>query len=126
MLNESSEAMLPRGGCPRRCSSCGSRFASDDGPLKKTICLQAQVALDKGLFRAAVSKYDYYLMKRLSRKPAPFLALVEHDARANSGSSSGDGPLKIVVRPDGDSLKDNGLHVAALVDERHLPRGRDS
>ena len=44
-------------------------------------------------------------MKRLSRKPAPFLAVIEHDARANSGSASGDGPLKIVVRPNGDSLK---------------------
>ena len=93
------------GGCPRRCSSCGSTFASDDGQLKKTICLQAQVALDKGLFGAAVSEHGYCLMKRLRGKPAPFLAVIEHDARANSGSASGDGPLKIVVRPNGDSLK---------------------
>ena len=44
-------------------------------------------------------------MKKLREKPALFLAVIEHYAHANSGSASGDGPLKIVVRPDGDSLK---------------------
>ena len=56
--------------------------------------------------------------EKLREKPALFLAVIEHYARANSGSASGDGPLKIVVRPGGDSLK-----IMACMSQRSLMSG---
>ena len=51
-----------------------------------------------------VSGHDHYLMQRLRRKPAPFLAVVEHDAHANSGS----GPLHAVTHSKRWPTQDDG------------------
>ena len=52
-----------------------------------------------------VSGHDHYLMQRLRRKPALFLAVVEHDARVDSVS----GPLHAVTHSRRWPTKDDGL-----------------
>ena len=53
-------------------------FASSDG-------LRAEPDHDNGQFMAVVQDHGH-LMQRLSRKLAPFSAMVEHNARASLGS----------------------------------------
>ena len=68
-----------------------------------------------------VSGHDHYLMQRLRRKPAPFLAVVEHDARADSDSGplhavthSGRWPTKDDDPPQAQVTLGDGLFIAVV------------